>query len=53
MMSKTRHLPKPWSGPRERAKADYIHREVASNALSNAFDAGFEAVMEFYTSEEI
>ena len=37
---------------RERAKADYIHREVALNALSNAFDAGFEAVMQFYTSEE-
>ena len=37
---------------RERAKASYLHREVALNALSNAFDAGFEAAMEFYTSEE-
>ena len=37
---------------RERAKALYLHREVALNALSNAFDAGFEAAMEFYTSEE-
>jgi hypothetical protein len=37
---------------RERAKAVYIHREVALNALSSAFDAGFEAAMEFYASEE-
>jgi hypothetical protein len=37
---------------RERAKSLYLHREVAVNALSSAFDAGFEAAMEFYTSEE-
>jgi hypothetical protein len=37
---------------RERAKALYLHREVALNALSSAFDAGFEAAMEFCVSEE-
>jgi hypothetical protein len=37
---------------RERAKALYLQREVVKNALSSAFDAGFEAAMEFYTSEE-
>ena len=37
---------------RERAKALYLQREVGKNALSSAFDAGFEAAMEFYISEE-
>ena len=37
---------------RERAKALYLQREVALETLSSAFDAGFEAAMEFYTSEE-
>ena len=31
---------------------NYLQREVALEALSSAFDAGFEAAMEFYTSEE-
>ena len=37
---------------RERAKALYLHREVSLNVISNAFDAGFEAAMEFYASDE-
>jgi hypothetical protein len=37
---------------RERAKALYLQREVAVNALSSAFDAGFEVAMEFAASEE-
>ena len=35
------------------AKAVVLARERAkANALSNAFDAGFEAAMAFYASEE-
>ncbi len=37
---------------RERAKALYLHREVSLKVLSNAFDAGFEAAMEFCASDE-
>ena len=51
MMSKTKHLPKPWSG-RANGQRPITFIARSRSTRYRMVDAGFEAVMQFYTSED-